>query len=85
MCVWIMVYFSLAEAKTLCAEGKPELGVRKLTKAIVLNPTDPELFRLRAEACVSAQDYHTAIINFKKVNKSYSIRSSALLLPLLHL
>lgn len=59
--------YSLAEAKALCDEGKPELAVRRLTRAIALNPSDPELFRLRGEASVLARDFHTAIINFKKV------------------
>lgn len=58
---------SLAAAKILCDEEKPELAVRRLTRAIALNPADPELFRLRGEACVLARDYHTAIINLKKV------------------
>ena len=40
--------------------------MRRLSKAIILNPEDPELFRRRAEASFMQQDYHGAIINFKK-------------------
>lgn len=57
----------LKEALALTEEGKPELAVAKLTRAIVVDPDNPDLFRHRAEACILIPDYHTAIINFEKV------------------
>ena len=38
-----------------------------MTRAIALQPNNPDLFKIRAEANVSLSNYHAAIINFKKV------------------
>ena len=56
-----------AEAKALNARGLPKRAVARLSRAIVLEPNDPELFNLRGEASVLAREYHSAIANFKKV------------------
>lgn len=55
------------QAKAFCEDGKPKQAVSRLSRAIVLKPDDPELFKLRGEAAVLAGEYHTAIINLKRV------------------
>ena len=55
------------QAKAFNASGCPKHAVARLSRAILLRPDDPELFRLRGEAAVMAGDYYTAIINFKRV------------------
>ena len=47
--------------------GDLKRAVAKLTRAIVLDPRNAELFKQRAEALVSLGDYHMAIANFRKV------------------
>ena len=41
--------------------------MRKLTRAIALQPRNAELFKQRAEAYTLLRDYHSAILNFHKV------------------
>lgn len=57
----------MLEAKELCDEGQAGAAVRKLSRAIALEPNNPELFRHRAEALTLAGDYRTAAANFNKV------------------
>ncbi len=38
-----------------------------MTRAIVLQPKNPELFKVRAEAYLKCSNYHAAIINFNRV------------------
>ena len=52
---------------TLHQGGDPKQAVAKLTRAIVLDSRNAELFKQRAEAFVSLGDYHMAIVNFRKV------------------
>lgn len=74
----------IIQAKAFSESGAPNHAVARLSRAILLKPDDPELFRLRGEAAVMAREYHTAIINFKRVialrkseNESMSKRLSA--------
>ena len=57
----------LKEACSLHESGDSQQAVAKLTRAIALQPRNPDLFRLRAEAYFSLKDYHSSIINFQKV------------------
>ena len=57
----------LKEAHSLHESGDSQRAVAKLTRAIALQPRNPDLFRLRAEAYFSLKEYHSSIINFQKV------------------
>ena len=48
-------------------EGDSRAAVAKLNRAIALDPRNPELFRQRATLHEALQDYHSVIINLKKV------------------
>lgn len=61
------VILRLNEAMILCKRGDPGLAVTKLTRAIALQPQNPDLFKLRAEAYVLLRNYEPAIVNFQKV------------------
>ena len=56
----------LREALRYHQEGDAGRAVAKLTRAIALDPRRPELFKQRAEAQLTLQNFHSAIINFKK-------------------
>ena len=56
----------LQKAERLHNEGDPKQSVKKLTRAIALDPHNAALFKGRAEAHVSLQEYHSGVINFKK-------------------
>ena len=56
----------LREALQYHQEGDAGRAVAKLTRAIALDPRRPELFKQRAEAQLALQNFHSAIINFKK-------------------
>jgi len=56
----------LEQAQREHQEGNLTCCLAILSRAITLQPRNPELFKRRAEAYVSQQDYHSAIINFKK-------------------
>ena len=47
--------------------GDFQKAVAKLTRAIALEPRNPDLFKLRAEAYFSLKEYYSSIINFQKV------------------
>ena len=47
--------------------GESRKAVAKLTRAIALEPRNPDLFKLRAEAYFSLKEYYSSIINFRKV------------------
>ena len=47
--------------------GDHRRAVAKLTRAIALQPRNPDLFELRAEVHYSLKEYHFSIINFQKV------------------
>ena len=55
------------EVLQLHREGDPKAAVAKLNRAICLDPRNPELFRQRAVLHEALQDYHSVIINLKKV------------------
>ena len=55
------------EAHTLHGSGDDKRAVARLTRAIALQPRNPDLFQLRAEAFFSLKEYHSSIINFQKV------------------
>ena len=57
----------MREARRLHESGDSQKAVAKLTRAIALEPRNPELFQLRAEAYFSLKDYYSSIINFQKV------------------
>ena len=57
----------LKEAFSLHESGDHQRAVVRLTRAIALQPTNPDLFKLRAEAYFSLKEYHSSIINFQKV------------------
>ena len=57
----------MKEARDLHESGDFQKAVTKLTRAIALEPRNPDLFKLRAEAYFSLSEYHPAIINFQKV------------------
>ena len=57
----------MKEACSLHESGDSQRAVAKLTRAIALQPRNPELFKLRAEAYFSLKEYHSSIINFQKV------------------
>ena len=56
----------LEQAQREHQEGNLTRCIAILSRAITLQPRNPELFKRRAEAYVSQQHYHSAIINFKK-------------------
>ena len=47
--------------------GDSQKAVAKLTRAIALQPRNPDLFKLRAEVHFSLREYYSSIINFQKV------------------
>lgn len=57
----------MRDAIALKNEDKPNLAVAKLSRALVLQPDNPALFRERAEAYVMLSDFYGAIINLKRV------------------
>lgn len=67
MCVLPVTSCRLQEAKKLHSEGDPRSAIKKLTRAIVLDQRNADLFLQRAEVYVSLEDYHSAIINYQKV------------------
>ena len=46
--------------------NKPQLAISRLTRAIALQPTNPQLFQERAEVYLDLKDYESAIPNFRK-------------------
>ena len=56
----------LEEAVKLHQDGDPKGAVTKLTRAISLDPMNADLFKQRAEAYATLQDFHSAIINLRK-------------------
>lgn len=63
----IFLNLRLKEARSLHESGESQKAVAKLTRAIALEPRNPDLFKLRAEAYFSLSEYHSSIINFQKV------------------
>ncbi len=57
----------LAEAQTLCDDGECNKAVAKLSRAIVLQPLNSDLFEKRAEVYLILRNYDLAIVNFQKV------------------
>lgn len=58
--------FRQQEAHWLLDEGKSGEAVKRLSRALALDPRNPHLYRQRAEALVATGDLPAAIQNVKK-------------------
>ncbi|XP_011402749.2 PREDICTED: tetratricopeptide repeat protein 16-like [Amphimedon queenslandica] len=54
------------ESKSFLSIQKPEQAIKRINRALVLNPRDPYLYQLRAKALFQSKDYILAIQNITK-------------------
>ena len=64
--IYIYIYDREDDAKELMLNDEPTLAVKRLSRALVLQPRNPSLYQQRAEGYIALGDFSSAIQNLKK-------------------